>query len=585
MNNLKKKIEKIFSVNDYFFLSGELKKIYPIIVDYYSDKFSTEFKISKAFYEYALNASLQSITYLFFYKLKKFQNVISIKDLSINQFNYDLTPNTPYDHDKNLTDISYNIKLDKLFSIENDYHDYPDRNNPKEKIFNNDIFRNYLFETSKLERLVLRANKILFFILYPFFKKKNIILSMANSDNSFRKYLFYIGSNINIISRRKYLNSKINIEKRNRIFDNSDFLQFDVFKNILKSFEINESDFLIIEKKLIKFYKYLIPIQLLEKSQDNYFLVKKNIIKFNPSFILSGSGTNFDDDLINACAYEANIKIIRAQHGAFYGYLQHMRWSHHEIPLSNEFITWGWSNLKDTYSFEHVNFVPLPSPWLSERKTMWKNYNINFSNNYFDILYMPQCVKYFDVMPINCSFVNRDILPNFKFFFFDLMISLNKNNIKTLVKYYNIESFNALSSVHEILKNKFNETYFVHNNFDKGLSKTLLSKAKIVIWDQPGTGFLECISSNIPTMVFWDRSYSKEFKECEQYFNELEKIGLLSNNIESLVKEISLYLNSPTKWINTKYNTNTIFEFKKMFCDTDKFWWKKWRNYLKQIND
>ena len=56
-------------VNQIYFLFDELKKIYPFIINKYSKRFNEEIKLSEKYYSLTLSSSIQSITYLFFYKL------------------------------------------------------------------------------------------------------------------------------------------------------------------------------------------------------------------------------------------------------------------------------------------------------------------------------------------------------------------------------------------------------------------------------------------------------------------------------------------------------------------------------------
>ena len=47
------------------------------------------------------------------------------------------------------------------------------------------------------------------------------------------------------------------------------------------------------------------------------------------------------------------------------------------------------------------------------------------------------------------------------------------------------------------------------DRFDKGFNYDLLEKCSIVLWDQPSTGFMECITSGIPTMILWGNHESE----------------------------------------------------------------------------
>ena len=69
------------------------------------------------------------------------------------------------------------------------------------------------------------------------------------------------------------------------------------------------------------------------------------------------------------------------------------------------------------------------------------------------------------------------------------------------------------------------------------------------------------------------------------FFEKLESIGIINSTIDKTLKQIQLYLQSPENWINDKQQRNEFVEFKNNYCRTDKYWWKKWKNYLKDISN
>jgi len=101
-----------------------------------------------------------------------------------------------------------------------------------------------------------------------------------------------------------------------------------------------------------------------------------------------------------------------------------------------------------------------------------------------------------------------------------------------------------------------------------------------VLWDQPGTGFLECLSSNIPTMVYWPRIYSQEEVWLKPLFMELEHMGIVHRDIDSLVEEMHLFKLSPAAWMNDIERVSLVNRFCREFAWTSSKWPKYWRRYL-----
>ena len=581
--NFKKNDE--FSINDFFTLSQKLKNIYPLILSVYSKKFSKEFNLSKAFYSHYLNDGLQSITYLFFYKFLKNQKNINYNNFSINDLNFSITPLSSAERDDKLKSVLFMQKIDKIFGLSYNYSDFPDLEIPRENLFQKKNYKNHLFDNTLINKIIIKFNKLVTLFTKIIFKKRNIFFSMANDDENFWRYHFFLFSNISLPPIWEQKKIEINKSLRDNIFKLDDLDNIIELETFLQSYNIEKKTHKPILNLLVNFYKYLLPVQMIEGSKENYNAVKQIILKHDPNFIICGNGSNFYNDAICGYAESNSIKFLKSQHGGFYGYLDHTRWIINELQNANIFITWGWQNLKEISKNQRLKLIPLPSPWLSLRKKLISKYKLNFYENKIDVLYLTQNVKYFDVMPYNLSFINLDILPNYKKNFLDITSRLGDYKLSFLVKYFDIASFNLLYDSHLKLKNSYNNLYKVNENFDKGLSKNILSKVKLIVFDHPGTGFLECIASGIPTIIFWNRSYSKELKESEIYFKKLEKIGIIHNNIDSFTEEILNYLKFPKEWFETKSKLEEFINFKNTYCLSHDIWWKDWKNYFEKIKN
>ena len=126
--------------------------------------------------------------------------------------------------------------------------------------------------------------------------------------------------------------------------------------------------------------------------------------------------------------------------------------------------------------------------------------------------------------------------------------------------------------------------YFVcADRFDKGLTYELLNKCQLVLWDQPGTGFLECISAGIPTLILWSRLNCEEEEWCIVDFTRLEEVGLIHRTLQSLMNEIQRFLIDPTAWMKDSQRKLAVENFSNKYALTDNKWWRSWRIYLKQL--
>jgi putative transferase (TIGR04331 family) len=62
---------------------------------------------------------------------------------------------------------------------------------------------------------------------------------------------------------------------------------------------------------------------------------------------------------------------------------------------------------------------------------------------------------------------------------------------------------------------------FSHGNFYDELQS-----AALVICDHNQTSFLESLSNNKPTIIFWNDDYTKISKKASEHFDELAKVGV-----------------------------------------------------------
>ena len=83
----------------------------------------------------------------------------------------------------------------------------------------------------------------------------------------------------------------------------------------------------------------------------------------------------------------------------------------------------------------------------------------------------------------------------------------------------------------------------------------------MVIWDIPGTGFLECLSSNIPTLCFIDKNIINTHKTQNGLFDELNKVGQINYNYNDLLKNICLFIKDEKKWLFNKKRHNVVRKF------------------------
>ena len=360
------------------------------------------------------------------------------------------------------------------------------------------------------------------------------------------------------------------------IFDCKELDEFYESQNIkLNSKEIN--------KEICNFFKSFFPIESLELFEFNMNNARSVIKKYDSSFMIARGGATKGKFII-AAAKEKNMKIVGIQHGGYYGYIndnhQAEEFEYRDLDI---FISWGWSRLPDHEFLKNVQIVKMPSPWLSERKKYWQSEQIK-NKSQFEVLFMPSGVKRFPLSVRGAIGPRIDIIKDLSNEIKNTLDTLIMNNISILFKPYDDMTLKLLKNSLINLSSKYGDKYKIVETIDKGFSKELISSCGLILWNQPGTGFLECITAKIPTMILWTRISTQEEDWVKDIFNKLEQAGIIHSEVDSLMKEIKTFNKCPNDWINSPERIDVIEEFCHQFARVDDNWHKQWKNFFSNLN-
>ena len=326
------------------------------------------------------------------------------------------------------------------------------------------------------------------------------------------------------------------------------------------------------------------PSSCFEAAENNVDLYLKKISSYKSKYIF-GHGISGQNGIFAAVAAKMNDKkIVGYQHGGQYGYIEDLfQFAQTEYQNSDMFATWGWhDNEIDSHlpKFESFN---LPAPLFSSQPAKLKqNYfkQDNF-NSKPDIIFITNKTNRF---PFSCSGgTNRiDFIDEFKSGIKKIVRKSVETNNSIIAKVYSKNRYELLKNFWDEVAEIGGENYTIYDSWDKGLSLKVINTAKIIVWDQIGTGTLQCLTSNIPSMVYWERFHSRETSFARPLIEQLEQVGIVHNNLDSLFKEIEIYKKDPILWINNVNRKKAIYDFCQKYAYTDKNWKKIWYKTLKE---
>jgi putative transferase (TIGR04331 family) len=411
-------------------------------------------------------------------------------------------------------------------------------------------------------------------------KGKIPVFGVAYAKAPLLKYGFYYKLFDDLDLNWKMEESKVNDSLRSKVFTPDVFCcsELDEFYESQKITLNRES----VNYVICNFFRHFFPIESLELFEFNMMHARRAIKKYNSKFIVARGGAVRGKYIIVA-AKEKHMKIVGIQHGGYYGYINDMHQTvEYEYRDLDILISWGWSKLPDYKCLQNLKVVELPSPWLSERRKYWKSEKY-INDKKYDVLFMPSGVTRFPLTIRGAMGPRIDIINDLSLNIKDTFDALILNNISLLFKPYNDLTSKLLTKTLHNLSCKYGDKYNIVDRVDKGFTRELISSSDLILWNQPGTGFLECLSAEIPTMVLWTRFSTKEEEWVEEIFEKLKKIGVVHSSTKTLVKEIKIFRKSPDEWMKNPKRTSVIYEFCYQYARYDSKWNKVWKDFFQSL--
>ena len=582
------KPNSILSKNETEKLSKDLSKFYTKIIINLKKNYQKKIDIKNS--NFILRRAVVPLTYVFFERCVRSINAQKKKNIrneslfySFQKFNY---IEEFEDQCSNSIDFNYYLNSNFINILKNKdlknkniitHNNFEKINTNKKKINHLTKYYNY---TSKIKVYLLRKLEKIVNIF--FYYEKLLITNTANSEPSFVKKFFFITKFSRAKKQKLPPSIGYNEKLRDDVFDNLP-INLNDFKKVLNSYNITNKQIEQLYRYYLLFLKKYFPIYYLEDVIKNYSIIKKFVQKFKKKILFSSDDESSYSTLLYCVAKNLGFKIIKFQHAAHGGYIKdNVDFEEVESKTCDIYLTLGWKDKIKNICNKYIEFASLPSPWLSEKQKYFANYDLNIKKKY-DIIFFPQFVKPYTNSFQGISNFKRDILKSYIETIKTLISVAKKNNFRICIKFYNKATELFLENTLKKLKKKYRQNVIILNNNDKGISKIITQYGEMVIFDQIGTGFFECLICGIPTMVINKGNFCIPNSYSKNFFQDLKKVGLLHNSEKILIKEYKIFILSKDKWMNNSLRKKMIHNFCRSFANTDRFWEKKWLKYLRNL--
>ena len=307
------------------------------------------------------------------------------------------------------------------------------------------------------------------------------------------------------------------------------------------------------EKFIYKNIFLLIPVSYIE----GFFIEEKKVTKLNlptkPKKIFSAN-INGKSLLKRYCALQKDkgCKLILATHGGSYGHYDMHSDERFEKSISDLYLTWGWKDIKN----------PKVKPFGIIRPLF--NFKRKIKPDFLTMV-VP-AVSYFEKnFESHISLIHKNDLhfnPYFK------IINNIKNDIKLnnlLIRFY---PRNFGLNEFEVFNEKYPKIRKDRHQIDY---KDLISNTRIFLSPYLGTGYLETLALNIPTIVFNSKRNSYLIRDdVKNYYQNLKKVKIFFDDEHELSSHINNVWKEPKTWWNSKEVQDEIKNFTNEFAYIDK---------------
>ena len=444
--------------------------------------------------------------------------------------------------------------------------------------FNRTTYREYFRRWRRLYLLKYRSRSIM----------KIPTLSMSYSTNALINSGFFGSYLESIQGRFQPEHSTASLSVRDRIFAKLESRLADSVYQFVDKTNLSASglrgDSVVVN--MISFLKRYWPISLLESMSENLSRASDVLHPYRGGVLLVGERGNLESLVLIAAAKSLGIRSLNCQHGGHIGYLFDQTHTREiEENICDRFISWGWSELPDYPMREtKIPVDALPNPWLSERRKFWIKTIKNKKSWTYDLLFFSSRMHRFQTAPSGAYQLIVDYLGLYNEFVVELVKNFSKRGYSIYHKPYNEYVLKLMSPAMSQIQQFANHTHVLDTSLNKGLHPQLVNNSNIILFDNPGTGFLESMSSGLPTICCWPRLYSAEEPSAAPYFNELESVGICHNSISSAVDTYDDILRyGAQRWFDEPRRKRARESFCERYALTSERWEKDWEQYFRSL--
>jgi putative transferase (TIGR04331 family) len=244
-----------------------------------------------------------------------------------------------------------------------------------------------------------------------------------------------------------------------------------------------------------------------------------------------------------AVSAENGTQLLGTQHGGNYGSLAYHPSEDHELTITDRYFSWGW---------ERSDHGAKVTPWFASKLAGRKPQHAD--NRKAGILFLATAVpRYLFQFPHTPDRFKQYLLWQSRF-----LASINSRLRLKIRGRFHATDFGwdiaqRWRASYPEIKVETCDILFIRS----------LENCRLYVCDQLGTTFLEALSADKPTILFWDPAINELRPEAQPYYDRLRAAGILYDTPEAAADGVNVVYNNVMAW----WNDPARQEARRIFCN------------------
>jgi putative transferase (TIGR04331 family) len=291
----------------------------------------------------------------------------------------------------------------------------------------------------------------------------------------------------------------------------------------------------------------LIPLHIPTAYLEGYELLQSMIASIGwpkkPKAIFT-SNSYLADDVFKcwtAEKIESGTSLIIGQHGGNFGMNTFAFHEEHQIEIADKWISWGWTDKKRPQIIPGCNLKHFEDKISYDPQGGALMIEMGIPRYSYHLIAAPVARQWLDYLDDQQLFLNS--LP--KWLQEQVTLRLYPND-------YGLDQI-------PFWKAEMSE---IKINRGSGNIKALVKKCRLCICTYNATTYLESLSWNVPTIIFWNPNHWELNEETKPYFEMLKSVGIFHENAESAAQQMIKVWDDLAVW----WESEELQSVREQFC-------------------